>query len=331
MLDKVRIGIVGCGGMNNGHADRLLRMEDVEVVAVADPVLERREAMAKKMSAKRLYVDHRALFEGERDLDALFIAVPPAEHKGIEEEAVARKWAIKVEKPMTLDPVQARNIAAAIDKAGIVSAVGFQDRFLQTSDRIKDALPGLDVGVVYGTWAGGIPGVAWWRTYDTCGGQLTEQNIHLVDLLRYFFGEVQEVYAREFHGIVVPERDCPGYDNQDASVAVFTMKSGLVATLFSACYLIGGAVSPINGLTILGKQQSIEYSLRKHVRFITGEKEILYPNKNDPLFDSNRAFIEAVKRADPTRVRSPYRDALKTLEACFAANESMRTNRPVVL
>ncbi len=330
-MSKLRIGMIGCGGMNNGHADRIVKMEDIEVVAVADPIQDRREKMAKKLSAKNLYSDHSALYEGEKELDAVLIAVPPLEHKGIEEEAIARKWNFKVEKPMTLDAQQAQKIAKDSVAAGIVTAVGFQDRYLDTSDRIMEALPGLDVGLAYGTWAGGIPGVSWWQKFETCGGQLTEQNIHLVDLMRYFFGEVKEVYGREFRGIVVPERDSPGYDNQDASVATFTMQSGTIVTMFSACYLTAGGVAPVNGITILGRQMSIEYKLRQQVRFITREKESLYPNRNDQLFDANRAFFDAVKKGDPKMVRSPYVDSLKTLEACFAANESMRTNKPVVL
>ena len=330
-MNKVRIGIIGCGGMNSGHAERLAKMEDIEVVAVADPIEARRDKMKAKLSAKNAYVDHNALYEGEKELDAVLIAVPPAEHKGIEEEAIARKWNFKVEKPMTLDPEQAKRIAKGVSDAGIVTAVGFQDRYLDTSDRIRDALTDLDVGVAYGTWAGGIPGVEWWQKFSTCGGQLTEQNIHLVDLMRYFFGEVKEVYGREMRGVVVPERDSPGYDNQDASVATFTMESGVIVTMFSACYLTGGSVSPLNGITILGRQMSIEYSLRKYVRFVNAEKSAKYPVRNDQLFDSNRAFFDAVKKGDPKGVRSPYGDALKSLQACFAANESMRTNLPVTL
>lgn len=330
-MDKVRIGIIGCGGMNTNHANRLVKMQDVEVVAVADPIEQRREAMKQKLSAKRAYVDHKALYEGEKDLDAVLIAVPPAEHKGIEEEAIARKWNFKVEKPMTLDPAQARRIAKDSAAAGLVTAVGFQDRYLDTSDRIREALADLDVGIAYGTWAGGIPGVEWWQKFSTCGGQLTEQNIHLVDLMRYFFGEVKEVYGRDFRGIVVPERDSPGYDNQDASVATFTMESGAIITMFSACYLTAGSVSPLNGITIFGRQMSIEYSLRKQVKFVTAEKEAIYPVRNDQIYDANRAFFDAVKKGDPSGVRSPYGDALKSLEACFAANESMRTNKPVAL
>ena len=332
-MQKIRLGIIGCGGIMNAHVNEWKGFDDIEVAAVADPILERREAMAKKFGARGIYADHRALFDGEKSLDALFIGVPPAEHKGIEEAAIERKWHFKVEKPMTLDGKQAAAIAEGAAKAGIITAVGFQDRYMEICDRIKEALCEVDVGIVHGTWAGGIPRVQWWIRYPTCGGQLTEQNIHLVDMLRYFLGEIDEVYAREVKvdGLVNADVDCPGYDNQDASVAMFTMKSGIVATMMSACYLIGGSVNPVNGLTMIGRQCTIEYNLRKHVRFVTRGSDLCYLHSNNQMADSDRAFFDAIKKGDPSGIRSTYGDALLSLNACLAANESMATGKPVKL
>jgi predicted dehydrogenase len=332
-MQKIRLGIIGCGGIMNAHVNGWAKFDDIEVVCVADPVRERAEAMAKKMGAKGVYADHNALFDAEKKLDALFIAVPPAEHKGIEEIAIERKWNFKVEKPMTLDGKQAAAIAAGAEKAGIITAVGFQDRYMEISDRIKEALGSIDVGIVHGTWAGGIPRVYWWIKYPTCGGQLTEQNIHLVDMLRFFFGEIKEVYAKEVKvdGLVNADADCPGYENQDASVAMFTMESGVVATMMSACYLIGGSVNPVNGLTIIGRQCTIEYNLRRQARFITQDSDLCYMHNNDQMADSDRAFFDAVKKGDPSGIRSTYGDALRSLQACLAANESMASGKPVIL
>lgn len=332
-MQKIRLGIIGCGGIMNAHVNGWTGFDDVEVVAVADPVQDRREAMAKKMGAQNLYADHKSLFEGEKDLDALFIAVPPAEHKGIEEVAIDRKWHFKVEKPMTLDGKQAAAIAEGVKKAGIVTAVGFQDRYMEISDRMKEEIAKMDIGIVHGTWAGGIPRVPWWIKYPTCGGQLTEQNIHLVDMLRYFFGEIKEVYAKEVKvpGLVTASEDCPGYENQDASVAMFTMESGVVATMMSACYLLDGSVNPVNGLTIMGRQCTIEYNLRKQVRFITRESDLCYFHKNNQMSDADRSFFDAVKKGDASGVRSTYIDSLLTLNACLAANESMASGKPVVI
>ncbi len=333
-MQKIRLGIIGCGGIMNAHVRGWEKgFEDIEVVAVADLDQSRREAMAKKLGAKNIYADQYALFEGEKDLDALFIAVPPAAHKDIEETAVARKWHFKVEKPMTLDLNQAVSIADSIEKAGIVTAVGFQDRYMEISDRIKEEVAKMDIGIVHGTWAGGIQRVPWWIKYPTCGGQLTEQNIHLVDMLRFFFGEIKEVYAKEVKvsGLVTADKDCPGYENQDASVAMFTMQNGIVATMMSACYLLDGAVNPVNGLTIMGRQCTIEYTLRKQVRFITRDADLCYMHLNQQMADADRSFFDAVKKGDASGVRSTYNDSLLTLKACLAANDSMASGKTVTL
>ena len=332
-MDKVRLGIIGCGGIMEDHVNGFVTMPDVEVVAVADLIAERREETAARFGTKLMYRDHTELYNSLKpaDLDAVFIAVPPSEHKGIEEEAIARKWHFKVEKPMTLCQDQAHAISKAALDAGIVTAVGFQDRYLDLTARMKEALTSMRVGLVNGFWAGGIPMVPWWRTKATCGGQLLEQNIHLVDLLRYLFGDFASVYAVSGQGVVDAEKDCPGYDLEDYSTAVFTMKSGVVATLHSLCYLLSGGSALSNGLTIHGREQSIDYRLRNHVRFVSHGVEHCYHRLNNQITDSDRAFFDAVKKADPAGVRSPYADALKTLDACFAANQSMASGKPIVL
>jgi len=329
-MAKLQIGMIGCGGMMGAHAYGIEKMDEIEVIAVADPVKERRDAMASRFNGARAYKDHNDFFNGESKLDALFIAVPPAEHKGIEEEAIARKWNFKVEKPMSLNPAQAKRIAQDSQKAGLVTAVGFQDRYMEITDLMKDELKNTDIALIHATWAGGTPGVDWWRKKATCGGQLLEQNIHLVDLIRYLFGDYESVFAHKTKGIVT-DSDFPGYDVEDSSTAVFKLKSGATATVFSACYLIGGGTYYDSGITALGRQKTLVYTLREKFRVVTEGSEKLYKQRNDQIVDSNIAYFEAVRKADPTAVRSPYGDALKSLEACFAANESMDTGKVVMI
>ena len=54
-MEKVRFGLIGCGGRMNCHLQGLEALDNIEVVAVADPIPERAEAAAKRMGAKRIY------------------------------------------------------------------------------------------------------------------------------------------------------------------------------------------------------------------------------------------------------------------------------------
>jgi len=328
-MTKLKIGMIGCGFMMNVHADAFAKMEGVDIVAVVDPVKEQREKLSARFPGSRAYKDHNDFYNGEKNLDAVIVAVPPAEHKGLEEEAISRKWNFFVEKPMTLDPILAKKIAADSKKAGIVTSVGFQDRYMDITDRMKEELKTMDVGLIHATWAGGTPGVDWWRRKTTCGGQHIEQTIHLIDMVRYLFGEYESVYAEKTKGIIKDE-DFPGYDIEDSSSLLFRLKCGATATIFSACYLISGSVAD-SGITALGRQKTLVYSLRKDLHVVSNESDLCYKLQNDQLYDADLAFIEAVRKGDPTGVRSPYSDALISLEACFAADESLKTGKVVKL
>ena len=327
-MKKVRLGVIGCGGMMNFHLDRVLKMDDVEVVAVADPIEERRMKAAARANGARTYKDGLALYDGEKELDAIYIAVPPNCHIGLEEAALQRNLPFMVEKPMTLDPKQAAFIAEEVQKKNLITAVGFQDRYLDIIDIMKQELPKTQIGLIYGSWIGGVPGVHWWIKTSTGGGQLLEQNIHLVDMLRWLFGEVKMVYSSAGRGIITQEIS-PGYDTEDYSATTFTFTSGKVATLFTADFVSAEGTNIRNGLTVIGRDQSMEYELRESLKVMSKNKQTMYRRIKDQSWDLDRTFMDAVLSGDGSKIRSPYPDALKSLNLCFAANESMQTGKPV--
>lgn len=329
-MKKVRLGIIGCGGRSYAHVDKLVDFEDVEIVAVADPIEERRLKMAEKTGAKRIYKDHHELYAEEAvdAIDAVYISVEPTAHDDIEEKAIENGWHFVVEKPMTLSLEQAEDITKGIKEKGLITWVGFQDRYLDVIDAVREELPNHKSGLVYGSWVGGIPMLWWWLKKSTCGGQLVEQNIHLLDLLRYFYGEPQSVYATSSRGIVTGVED---YDTDDHSTAVIKFDNSVTATLVSGCYLTRENARPNNGLILTMDDMIIDYRLRNSVTFSTkgGARKLM--NLNDTAHDANRTFIDAIKSGDASKIRSPYEDALKTLKLGFAANESMETGKVVEL
>lgn len=334
-MDKVRVGLIGCGGIANYHVSHLIEMPDVEIVAVADPVEERRLAMAQKTGAKRIYQNHTELYDAEETgaLDAVYICIEPTAHTDTEERAIEKDWHFLVEKPMTLDMAKAERIAAAVAAKGLLTHVGFQDRYLDIIEPLKAELSKHKTGIVYGAWMGGIPMVWWWLKKSTCGGQLAEQNIHLVDMLRYFFGEPKSVYATCSRGIVEPfAKNGVEYDTDDHSTCVITFENSVTATLFSGCY---GDYSLTgfehNGLTIITHDMTIEYKLRNSASFITGKGSRTVRTQVDQGMTLDRTFMDAVKSGDGSAIRSPYGDAQKSLRLALAANESMETGKVVQL
>jgi predicted dehydrogenase len=290
--------------------------------------------MMERTGAKRAYKSHVELFENEDKLDAVYIGVEPTAHKGIEETAIARGLPFLVEKPMTLDMEQGKAIAKSVAEKGLVTCVGFQDRYLDVIDRAKLELADMQVGMVYGSWFGGVPQVWWWMRKDTCGGQLVEQNIHLVDGLRYLFGEAESVFAVNGRGLVNPKEfpdSLPGYDTDDFSTAIIKFKNGVVANLMTACFVKWTGDPIRNGFTIIGRDKSLEYALRESLTIYKTHERQIIRRVTDQSILHDRAFLDAVKAGDPTAVRSPYPDALKSLLLADAANRSMETGQLITL
>lgn len=113
--DRIRIGIIGVGGMGGGHLGSLVRKadsENVQVVAVSD-VYQRRLSRAKDHCKGDGYMDYRRLLE-RKDIDAVLIATPDHWHAKISTDALESGKHVYCEKPMTHTVEQAialRNVA----------------------------------------------------------------------------------------------------------------------------------------------------------------------------------------------------------------------------
>lgn len=330
-MNKIRVGLIGCGGRMGSHIEGLTTFEDVEIVSVADPHKERTARAAEKTGAQKTYENHTQLLDNAKAdrLDCVVIAVEPTAHTDIEERVIDLSLPFIVEKPMTLNLAQADDISRRVKEKGLVTEVGFQDRYLDLMLAVKAELPKHKAGgLVYGAWIGGIPGVWWWQKKSTCGGQLAEQNIHIADGLRFLYGEPISVYATCSRGIVEAGIDASEeYDTDDHSTAVFRFENNVTATLVSGCYV--NEIRPSNGLHIVLNDLVLDYHLRDHLIWQTDWETKTIRRRNNQTTDLDRAFIDAVKANDPTIPASPYEDALKTLKMCFAANESMETGKVI--
>jgi predicted dehydrogenase len=324
-MEKVKVAMVGNGGICNFHLSHLVLFDDVEFVGFMDIRPERSQEKAAKAGGGKVYDDYVTMLDDAKP-DVLYICVPPDQHGFIEFEAIKRKIPFLVEKPMALNMDLAYSIRDAAEAAGIVTAVGFQDRYLDIIDITREFLETQTVGLVDGAWLGGIPGAYWWSTYATSGGQIVEQNIHLFDMIRYLFGEPSKVYCSGAKGIVKRE----GYDLHDCSSAVVTFRNNVIANLQTGCFL-GRNVPNKNGLHIRCVDSDIQYILRQSVEFDTGIKKEIHFRQVDQGITEDRTFLDAVKTNNPKLVRSPYADACKSLALTLACNESIATGKEIIL
>jgi predicted dehydrogenase len=137
--DRVRMGVIGCGGMANGHMKALLAMKEkdnVAVEAVCDIYQKRLEAAAK-LTGGRPFARYRDLL-AQKDLDYVLIATPEHWHHRMTLDALDSGKHVYVEKPMTHTIRQAQEVVRKVRASKLQLQVGVQgmsDESYETANR----------------------------------------------------------------------------------------------------------------------------------------------------------------------------------------------------
>ncbi|HZO87146.1 MAG TPA: Gfo/Idh/MocA family oxidoreductase [Chthonomonadaceae bacterium] len=341
--DKIRVGIIGCGGISKAHLTELSRAEDVELAAFCDIVVERAQKHADTYGGK-VYDNASKMLE-DTPLDAAYILIPTYAHGEPERACLAAKVPFLVEKPLGLYPNDLRKLASEVESSGLIATAGFMNRYRKSVNRVKELLKNDPAILLDGAWVGGPPLMKegdyfakapigqWWPIKEKSGGQFVEQVIHTVDLARYLAGEVTEVYAFAANGFnkKLPNL-IPNYNLDDAMVVSMKFESGGVGNIMSCCAAgAGGGVF----LNIWAAHHTAKFTdWAHHVQIfrqgepgaeeIKGDIEDIFPKED-------RAFIEAVKSGDRSKILCPYPDGVRTTLVALAANESLETGKPVTV
>src|SRR5690242_19021378 len=125
--DRLRIGVIGGGGMATGHMQALVRMKEsdnLDVVAVCD-IYDIRTQKAAALTGGKTYRDYRALL-ADKDIDYVLIATPEHWHYQMTMDALEAGKHIYCEKPMTHTIEQSKKVVAKVKQSGLKMQVGVQ-------------------------------------------------------------------------------------------------------------------------------------------------------------------------------------------------------------
>jgi myo-inositol 2-dehydrogenase/D-chiro-inositol 1-dehydrogenase len=319
----IRVGMIGTGWFGRKHAEMLSGMDGVRVQAICGSTFEKAQAMATSFDGAGAYGNVQEMLDAEK-LDAAYVCIPPMAHGDIERQLIERGIPFLVEKPLAVDAELPRELLGRIQSSGLITSVGYHFRYQEASQRLRTLLADRTVGMAVGGWMGGMPGVYWWRKQEGSGGQFIEQTTHIVDLLRYTAGEVEEVYA-VFANRVMHER-MEGVTVPDVGSVVLRLRNGAVATISNTCLLPGDA-GGVN-LSFYTEEGRIDWKPNEVVAIGGGNRSV-FTGGADPYRLENEAFIHAVRTGDASRIRSDYADAFRTQQVTCAATVSAGTGVPV--
>lgn len=320
-MAEVRVGFIGAGGIAGRHLGDLMGFEDVRVVALADPQTGRAGELAARCGGQA-YQDYKQMLDKEA-LDALYICVPPFAHGETELAAIERGLPFFVEKPLAVGWETAEKISHGVEAKGLVTAVGYHWRYLDTTERAQELLSKNPARLALGYWLDSTPPPPWWRKEAQSGGQMLEQTTHIFDLARLLVGDVTSVYAR---GSRTEREAFPDSDVLDVSVATLQFAGGAVGTMASTCLLNWRHRVE---LQLYGEGMAIELS-EFDIMVDVGRGRPVVPAQGDPFVREDRDFIDAVQ-GKPNKVRAPYSEALLTHRLTTAAARSAKDGMVVEL
>lgn len=318
----LRVGILGNGGIAARHAASVAKLPDeMELVAVCGRDSARVKAFTDQHGG-RAFTSIDAMLE--HGIDLMIDTAPPFSRCGEAEQAAAAGVHLLVEKPIALDLARGSAMANAVEQAGVTAAIGFMYRQGSAVRQWLAEEPG-PVGLMTGIYHCNALHAPWWRVRAQSGGQVLEQLIHIIDLVRLFMGEPDTVYARTsnlFH------RDTPGYDVQDVSAIIFGWDDGRLASLTANNIAVPGQW--VKGWSLFAERATAHFADWNHADFTRTVPKVeadRWTSDADVFVAQLADLAEAIRDRRPPLV--PLEQGIGSLRLALAAMRSADERREV--
>ena len=315
---KVRVGFYGAGRFaNRTHIPNLQKLEGVEIVALCDANPAALAATAERVPGARAYSEAHEMLHSE-PLDALYSCVPAYVRTDVEKAAAERGIHLFSEKPQALTMRVARAIDEAIQKAGVISTVGFRERYRPIFQEARRFLADKRVVHVQFVSFRRLPALrggehSWYERMELSGGAALDWGVHAVDYVRYMSGlnmeKAQAFYCQR-----------PAYALDLSSSFSFRLSQGATMSMTFVCALGEGGQGKGFDFTIFYEGGSLH--LGNYQELEVDGQVIFHGAGFDPWFEHDRRFIEAVRSGDRSQLLNDYHDGLYSLAPVLAGWES---------
>ena len=230
-MQKVKLGLIGCGRISKNHLDAVSQIPEAEFVAVCDCIPDKAQKVAAEYGITKIYTDHHEMLKNE-ELDLVSICTPSGMHPQMGIDVANAKVNVLTEKPMAINIEAADRLIKACDDNHVKLFVVKQNRLNSTMQLLKRAIEKNRFGRIYMAQAN----VFWqrpqayydaekWRgTWEFDGGAYMNQASHYVDAIYWLFGNVDSVSA--FTATMARKIEA-----EDTGSAILQFRSGIIASI----------------------------------------------------------------------------------------------------
>ena len=320
---RIRAAFYGCGTFaNRTRMPNLLQLGSVDIIAACDSNPQTAQETASRFGIPRVYhSENGGAYEmlDTEAIDVLYSIVPAYVRNDVEVIAAEKGIHLFSEKPQALTMEVARRIDNAVQKAGVISTVGFRERYRPLFQEARQLLEDKRIVHIRFQSFGGLPPKksgepeTWWAEMDKSGGRALDWGVHATDYSRFMTGlniaQAQAFYCeREAYATALSSSFNYRFDN-GATMTLSFVSAGPNPNRhpWFTLFYEGGY------LAIFGYER------------IEVNGEIVYQaDEFDPWLEQDSVFIRAVQTGDASLLRNDYHDGLFSLAPVLAGWHSAR-------
>lgn len=321
MRRKLRVGVVGTGRISlDRHIPNYLKSHDVELVAIADPLVSSLNLAGDRFGIGARYYSYKKMIDTEK-LDIISICTPNVFHKDMVIYALEHGINVLCEKPLGLNESEIIEMREASIKNNKLLSVGHHYRYMPEVWAAKKIIDSGEIGKPYivrvqALRNRGIPtwGVFHKKKYQG-GGALIDYGIHLLDVALWLTGNRKLIKVNAFSSSHIAKRDDVNpwgqwnkeeFDVEDHITAQLVFEDNLIMNLEVAWAV--NIPETRNTLSISGIEGGVEvfpFELfkPKHGMLFNCGASYIPGDRVDPGEALISDFINAVKEGRQTRVK----------------------------
>ena len=315
---KLRVGIIGAGGIAGTHADNYKKMEDVEVVAASDVMEASLKKFSEKYGVTKTFSDWKSMLS-EVKLDAVSVCTPNGLHMAATVDALNAGCNVLVEKPLAMNAVEGQKMLDAAKKNKKLLVIGFQYRYDVRSRILRKAVEDGFFGKIMFVKVQALRrrGIPNWGVFGRKelqgGGPLIDIGVHALEMAHYVMGSPEPQTASgnvwtymgnkqpDMNWCWWPNWDYKTYTVEDFAVGSIRMKNGAIVHIESA--FAAHIEKDIFSFTITGEKGGANWDplgLFYDQAGMMLNSTPHYIPKEEPFFLKMHNFVDAVLYDKPT-------------------------------
>ena len=323
-MTKTKIGIIGAGYIGGVHASILARDERVQVAAVYD---------LDQQCAQRLARAHEALVTADPNevidrCDAVYITTPNTQHVSLTLAALDAGKHVFCEKPLATSITDAESVFNKAKGLQSVFQVGHNRRFAPVYATLKQLL--VEKHVPHSAHVkmnrGELLNPVWTGDPTITGGFLYETPIHMFDMMRFLFGEVESLHA------IGSKHEYRELDDFSVLLRFANGMHATMATAADASWLFPFERVEVfchHATFVTREMETLVCSTNLEGHFTEQSMQQLARDEKWGYMQEDRAFVDSIVNGTPPLVTAL--DGLMSVELVNAVYESISSDTTIRL